>query len=90
MKTARYRKRCFDKIEGITANNKELVAEVEHLRHQLEATDQKMAELEVQNQNLVGQLNNKERERISKLSLYHSKCVKRIVVLLVVTAVMQA
>ena len=90
MKTARYRKRCFDQIEGITVNNKELVAEVEHLRCQLEATDQKMVELEVQNQNLVGQLNNKERERISKLSLYHSKCVTRIVVLLVVTAVMQA
>ena len=90
MKTARYRKRCFDQIEGITVNNKELVAEVEHLRRQLEAADQKTAGLEAQNQNLVGQLNNKERERISKLSLYHSKCVTRIVVLLVVTAVMQA
>ena len=66
------------------------MAEVEHLRHQFEAADQKRAELEAQNQNLVGQLNNKERERISKLSLYHSKCVTRIVVLLVVTAVMQA
>ena len=90
MKTARYRKRCFDQIEGITVNNKELVAEVEHLCRQLEVSDQKRAELEAQNQNLVGQLNNKERERISKLSLYHSKCVTRIVVLLVVTAVMQA
>ena len=90
MKTAKYRKRCFDQIEGITVNNKELVAEVEHLRCQLEASDQKRAELEAQNQNLVGQLNNKERERISKLSLYHSKCVTCIVVLLVVTAVMQA
>ena len=54
MKTARYRKRCFDQIEGITANNKELVAEVEHLRRQLEAADQKSAELEAQNQDLVG------------------------------------
>ena len=54
MKTAKYRKRCFDQIEGITANNKELVAEVEHLRRQLEATDQERAELEAQNQNLVG------------------------------------
>ena len=90
MKTAKYRKRCFDQIEGITANNKELVAEVEHLRRQLEAADQKTAELEAQNQNLVGQLNNKEQEKISKLSLYHSRCVTRIVALLVVTAVMQA
>ena len=90
MKTARYRKRCFDQIEGITTNNKELVTEVQHLRRQLEATDQKGAELEAQNQNLVGQLNNKEQEKISKLSLYHSRCVTRIIALLVVTAVMQA
>ena len=60
------------------------------MRRELEAADQKTAELEAQNQNLVGQLNNKERERISKLSLYHSKCVTRIVVLLEVIAVMQA
>ena len=90
MKTAKYQKRCFDQIEGIMANNKELVAEVEHLRRQLEATDQKRAELEAQNQNLVGQLNNKEREKISKLSLYHNRCVTRNVALLVVTVVMQA
>ena len=49
MKTAKYRKRCFDQIEGITTNNKELVAEVEHLRHQLETADQKSIELETQN-----------------------------------------
>jgi len=63
MKTAKYRKRCFDQIKGITVNNKELAAEVEHLRRQLEAADQKRAELEAQNQNLVGQLNNKEQEK---------------------------
>ena len=63
MKTAKYRKRCFDQIEGITANNKELAAEVERLRRQLEATDQERTEREAQNQNLVGQLNNKEREK---------------------------
>ena len=54
MKTAKYQKRCFDQIEGITVNNKELAAEVEHLRRQLEAADQKSAELEAQNQDLVG------------------------------------
>ena len=43
MKTAKYRKRCFDQIEGITANNRELAAEVKRLRHQLEATDQERA-----------------------------------------------
>ena len=44
MKTAKYQKRCFDQIEGIMANNKELAAEVEHLRHQLEAADQERME----------------------------------------------
>ena len=90
MKTAKYRKRCFDQIEGITVNNRELAAEVERLRHQLEAADQERIEQETQNQNLVGQLNDKEREKTSKLSFYHSKCMTRVVALLVVTAVMQA
>ena len=60
MKTARYQKRCFDQIEGITASNRELAAEVERLRHQLEAADQERTEQEAQNQNLVIQLSNKE------------------------------
>ena len=66
MKTARYRKKCFDQIEGITASNKELMAEVERLRHQLEAANHKRTEQESQNQNLVIQLSNKEQERTSK------------------------
>ena len=53
MKTARYRKKCFDQIEGITASNKELTVEVEHLRHQLEAANHQKTEQESQNQNLV-------------------------------------
>ena len=53
MKTAKYRKRCFDQIEGITASNRELAAEVERLCRQLEAADQERIELEAQNQNLV-------------------------------------
>ena len=60
------------------------------MRHQLEAADQERTEREAQNQNLVGQLNNKEREKTSKLSFYHSKCMTRVVALLVVIAVMQA
>ena len=90
MKTARYRKKCFDQIEGITASNKELAAEVERLRHQLEAANQERTEQEAQNQNLVVQLSNKEQEKTSKLSLYHSKCMTRVVALLVVTSVVQA
>jgi len=45
-KTARYQKKCFDQIEGITASNKELTAELERLRHQLEATNQERTEQE--------------------------------------------
>ena len=49
MKTARYRKKCFDQIEGITASNRELAAEVEHLRRQLEAADQERTEQDAKN-----------------------------------------
>ena len=49
MKTARYRKRCFDQIEGITANNRELAAEVERLCRQLEAADQERMEQDAKN-----------------------------------------
>jgi len=90
MKTTRYQKKCFDQIEGITASNRELAAEVERLRHQLEATDQERTGQEAQNQNLVIQLSNKEQEKTNKLSLYHSKCMTCGVALLVVTSVVQA
>ena len=90
MKTAKYRKKCFDQIEGIVASNRELATEVERLRHQLEAADQERTEQEAQNQNLVVELSNKEQEKTSKLSFYHSKCMTRVVALLVVTAVVQA
>ena len=53
MKTTRYRKKCFDQIEGITASNKELATEVERLHHQLEAANHERTEQEAQNQNLV-------------------------------------
>ena len=66
MKTARYRKKCFDQIDGIVANNKELTAEVDSLRQRLEALDHEKTVQESQNQNLVVQLSNKEREKISK------------------------
>ena len=46
MKTAKYRKRCFDQIEGIAATNKELAAEVERLRCQLETADQERIDRE--------------------------------------------
>ena len=46
MKTTRYRKKCFDQIEGITASNKELAAEVERLCHQLEVANHERMEQE--------------------------------------------
>ena len=90
MKTARYRKKCFDQIEGIAVSNEELTVEVERLRHQLEAANHERTEQEAQNQNLVVQLSNKEQERTSKLSLYHNECMTRVIALLVVTALVQA
>ena len=66
MKTARYHKKCFDQIEGVVANNKELTAEVDHLRQRLEAVDHEKTVQDSQNQNLVIQLSKKERERASK------------------------
>ena len=35
MKMAKYRKRCFDQIEGIVAENKALSAEVDRLRSEI-------------------------------------------------------
>ena len=66
MKTARYRKKCFDQIEGIVANNKELTAEVDRLCQRLEAVDHEKTVQDSQNQNLVIQLSKKEWERTSK------------------------
>ena len=63
MKTARYRKKCFNQIEGIAASNKELTTEVERLRQRLEAVNHEKMVQESQNQNLVIQLSNKEREK---------------------------
>ena len=46
MKTARYRKKCFDQIEGIVASNKELTAEEERLRQRLETANYEKMEQE--------------------------------------------
>ena len=62
MKTARYRKKCFDQIEGIVAKT----VEVDRLRQRLEAADHEKTVKDSQNQNLVIQLSKKERERTSK------------------------
>jgi len=46
MKTAKYRKRCFDQIEGIVAENKALSAEVDRLRSEAEEKTAEMGALE--------------------------------------------
>ena len=66
MKTARYHKRCFNQIEGITASNKELTVEVERLRQRLKAANHEKTVQESKNQKLVVQLSNKAWERTSK------------------------
>ena len=53
MKTTRYRKKWFDQIDGIIANNKELTTEVNRLRQQLEATEHAKTVQDSQNQNQV-------------------------------------
>jgi len=50
MKTAKYRKRCFDQIEGIVAENKALSAEVDHLRSEVR---EKTAEMGAQEERLL-------------------------------------
>jgi regulator of replication initiation timing len=89
MKTARYQKRCFDQIEEITTANKELTAEVERLRHQLETANQERTNREAQNQDLVGQLQRKEQEKTGKFSPYHNKCRTCVNLFFAVIAVMQ-
>jgi hypothetical protein len=68
VKTAKYHKRCFDQIQGISKDNKELTAEVDLLRKLLETAEKDRAEAESQRLNVVLQLGQKERERIGNLS----------------------
>jgi regulator of replication initiation timing len=68
VKTAKYRKWCFDQIQGINDDNKELIAKVDRLRKWLKTTEKNQAELESQRLNAVLQLSQKERERVGKLS----------------------
>jgi regulator of replication initiation timing len=56
MKTSKYQKQCFDQIQGISEDNKELTAEVDHLRKRLETAKKDQTELESQrlNAEIVG------------------------------------
>jgi hypothetical protein len=68
VKTAKYRKRCFDQIQGIAEDNKELMAEVDRLHKLLEMAEKDLAETESQRLNAILQLGQKERERTCNLS----------------------
>jgi len=63
MKTAKYRKRCFNQIEGIMAKNKTLAAEVDHLRSEAEEKTAEMGEQEERLLDLNRRLADKDRER---------------------------
>jgi regulator of replication initiation timing len=68
VKTAKYQKWCFDQIQGISEDNKEMTAEVDRLRKRLETAKKDQTELESQRLNAVLQLSQKERERACNLS----------------------
>jgi hypothetical protein len=53
VKPAKYHKRCFDQIQGISEDNKELIAKVDRLRKRLETAKKDQTELESQRLNVV-------------------------------------
>jgi hypothetical protein len=68
MKTTKYHKRCFDQIQGIFKDNKELTTEVDRLCKLLKTAKKDRAETKSQRLNAVLQLGQKERERTGNLS----------------------
>ena len=68
MKTAKYRKRCFDQIEGVVAENLALTAEVERLWSEAEKEAKEKAAQEELVLDLTRRLADKDREKRSKSS----------------------
>jgi len=74
MKMVKYRKMCFDQIEGIVAENKALSVEVDRLRSEAE---EKTAEMGAQEERLLDlnrRLADKDRERKGQ-SCIPSSCI---------------
>ena len=69
MKTAKYRKRCFDQIEGVVAENKILTVEVDRLQSEAEKEAKEKAAQEERMLDLTRRLADKDREKRSKSSL---------------------
>ena len=63
MKTAKYQKRCFDKIKGVVAENKALTAEVDRLRLEAEREAAEKAAQEERLLDLTQRLADKDREK---------------------------
>ena len=63
---AKYRKRCFDQIEGVVAENKALTTEVDRLRLEAEREAAKKAAREERLLDLTRRLADKDREKQSK------------------------
>ena len=65
MKTAKYRKRCVDQIEGVMAKNKALTSKVDRLRLEAEEAKEKATQ-EERMLDLTPRLADKDREKKSK------------------------
>jgi len=63
MKTAKYRKRCFDQIEAIVAENKALSAEVDWLRSEAREKTTEMSAQEERLLDLNRRLADQDRQR---------------------------
>ena len=68
MKTAKYRKRCFDQIEGVVAENKALTGEVDRLRLEAEREAAEKAAQEERLLDLNRRLADKDHEKRGKSS----------------------
>jgi len=74
MKMAKYRKRCFDQIEGIVAEDEALSAEVDRLQSEAEEKTTEMSAQEERLLDLNLRLADKDRERQGK-SCIPSSCI---------------
>jgi regulator of replication initiation timing len=74
MKMAMYRKRCFDQIEGVVAENKALTAEVDRLRLEAEKEAEENAAQEDRILDLTRRLVDKDREKKGKSDYWSLGC----------------
>jgi len=71
MKMAKYRKRCFDQIEGIMAKNNALTSEVDRLRLEAKKKAKKKAAREERMLGLTRRLADKDHEKKGKSCYWH-------------------